>query len=870
MALRVVYPDADHTHVDELDQPVAVDGSGYTEPIITTGGAFAYTAEDDSAAALQSDVLTIPDTAAATDHAIVVAAVTDETDTAQVATVPATSGINETQQITSDRTGGTFTITHDGNGPTGNLNADTATAGEVQTELEGLAHIAAGDVIVTGGPLPAPIDVEFAVSLGLSDQALMVITDSGTGGTLGVVAATTQEGGAATSFDALETDLNIPQAGANFQPQMHVWSLELTAAHRNQTIDVTHSDHGTNKSLGSVLAIVTNLDTTTPVEVIGTETAGDATFAQFGTATPLTTGAKALVILSKALDGAGVYYTGPDAPTAPEGLIGVVQALADAMTLDVFRSGVLDTNAFSPADTLWTTQALWASGILILNPSVAASILPALFNVVNAEDDSTWIDITSAAGRMNEVLELDLSSLPSDAIITSANVELRHSSSVRNPLRLRMVGINTDNSVAPAVEQQAAGYIPLPVGQFADVTTADWETVADGTPLSSFSRLGIQIISTQAHPFVSDHRIFWMRSRIQFDQGGPIVANVVGPTTAGDPITWDYSSGAGLPMNGYQVRVIVGAGQDPDTATTPANPLNAAAGEIVYDSGAVSSGLIESLVIADAPLGRGTHTVAVRVSAQTTTGRTVFSGWVTDDFDITGTPVAPGAQAVEPVFNLVTGGVDLSVDTPAGITRAWVLRSRDSGATFVLIEEGAFTVAPLTTVTLTDFNAPTQSTTLRYLVTFDNGAMNETDVPVVVGSGSDVDTPAGEWWLRVPSDSSLNTTIDVQTFDTDEPTRVQLAEQAGNVVAAISEPLATRITLRIRCTSGAQRLAIHAVARSGETIVLSDIWGRQWECQSIGGLAGDPTISKGNLSTAQPLRDFHTYTMQLIGKVLVE
>ncbi|EMI20702.1 surface-associated protein cshA precursor [Rhodopirellula maiorica SM1] len=89
-----------------------------------------------------------------------------------------TSGLekNEVQSITLDSliVGGAFQLQYDGE-TTGDLNFN-ATPAEIQAELELLANIGPGNVVVTGGPLPGtPIQVEFTNTLG-SQNILPQIT----------------------------------------------------------------------------------------------------------------------------------------------------------------------------------------------------------------------------------------------------------------------------------------------------------------------------------------------------------------------------------------------------------------------------------------------------------------------------------------------------------------------------------------------------------------------------------------------------------------------------------------------------------------------------------------------------------------------
>ena len=109
---------------------------------------------------------------------------------------------SEVQQaaITGSPTGGNFTLTFGGN-TTANIPYN-ATAGQVQAALEALASIGVGNVIVTGGPLPAsPVLVNFVGTLAGTNVASITATATGlTGGTSPAVNITTPTtgGGAAT------------------------------------------------------------------------------------------------------------------------------------------------------------------------------------------------------------------------------------------------------------------------------------------------------------------------------------------------------------------------------------------------------------------------------------------------------------------------------------------------------------------------------------------------------------------------------------------------------------------------------------------------------------------------------------------------
>lgn len=115
---------------------------------------------------------------------------------------------NEVQTITVDAAGGTFTVTFESQ-TTGNL-AFNITASALQTALEGLSSIGAGNVSVTGGPgATNPLSVEFIGNLGQTNVNAMT-TDPAllTGGAGTAVVATATPGVAPTELDAFDIQPN--------------------------------------------------------------------------------------------------------------------------------------------------------------------------------------------------------------------------------------------------------------------------------------------------------------------------------------------------------------------------------------------------------------------------------------------------------------------------------------------------------------------------------------------------------------------------------------------------------------------------------------------------------------------------------------
>lgn len=114
-------------------------------------------------------------------------------------------GTNEVQTvtITGTPTGGTFTLTF--KAQTTAAIAYNATAAAVQSALEALSTIGAGNVTAAGGPLPGTaVNVTFVGNLGNTNVTQMTATSSLTGGTSPAVTVTTT-----TEGNAVFTDLGL-------------------------------------------------------------------------------------------------------------------------------------------------------------------------------------------------------------------------------------------------------------------------------------------------------------------------------------------------------------------------------------------------------------------------------------------------------------------------------------------------------------------------------------------------------------------------------------------------------------------------------------------------------------------------------------
>lgn len=100
------------------------------------------------------------------------------------------AAVNEVQTFDlGSATAGTFTITFDGQ-TTASI-ARNATAATVQAALETLSNVNPGDIVVTGGALPAQVTLTFGGQYAATNVPQITITPTGlTGGTVTIATAT--------------------------------------------------------------------------------------------------------------------------------------------------------------------------------------------------------------------------------------------------------------------------------------------------------------------------------------------------------------------------------------------------------------------------------------------------------------------------------------------------------------------------------------------------------------------------------------------------------------------------------------------------------------------------------------------------------
>ena len=140
-------------------------------------------------------------------------------DTGGTATPGTTTGgvaaVAEVQSLTVDATGGTFTVSHDGNGPSDPIDFNDDGSG-LQAALEAFASIGSGGVVVTGGPGDSGGTTPYVLTFDAALGAVAEITADGgslTGGAGTATPGTTTPG--VTAVDEVQS-LTVTAEGGTY------------------------------------------------------------------------------------------------------------------------------------------------------------------------------------------------------------------------------------------------------------------------------------------------------------------------------------------------------------------------------------------------------------------------------------------------------------------------------------------------------------------------------------------------------------------------------------------------------------------------------------------------------------------------------
>ena len=725
-------------------------------------------------------------------------------------------GRDEVQTITSTLGSGTFTLTFDGE-TTGAIDFD-ADAAAIQTALEALSNVASGDVEVSGGPLDVlDVHVEFLENLGLSGQPTMT-TSSGSVSVSETIAGKSQDN--LTGFPLATAE--SPRTNGSNSPQIDLYEHSLTYE-SGRTLRFEVDSSGTVKTWAAFLLIGTGVFTTLPIQDETEITPGEGQSTDLGSLTPTRAGARVLTVFGKALS-SGNYPVAAAGVSRPPGRTRAAGAVGDSITIDALLSGpVPDVAAYEMGTVAWPIIEKYSAVSVTIRPNFDANGSPNNTYEVLAPGTDSWMELAHTTSNFYHVVEFGLDSVPSDAVLVAGTINFTHESDDEHEIQVVLVGINSDDTIEPC-EEQGRGFVALPLGSVVQAETVRWTETADGSPLNDFDRLGVAFVSTSTAPALTEHRVYTAELELEYVAGGPVVTNVVGPTDAGDPLaTWDYESAGGLPQVYYEVMVIRGAGQDPLLAVDD-DPWQGTTGNKVYHSGLLTGPDVRAFSLTDYPLYNGENTVGVR-SWTRINGALVSSDWATDDFNITGTPPSAPTFSSGPALNADTGAVEMTVNTPAAVSRAFVAKSTDGGTTFALVPHGGpFEITPSSTATVRDPNPVTGEAAL-YRVIVDDG---ETSESTWVNWSGDYTPTLTEWYLADPTDENLAMDIFVVDVEVERTKRTVRSRQEGRAAVGSSGQLGDIIRATIRVITPTERATLDSMIQSDNVLWLADPLGRSW------------------------------------------
>ena len=728
-------------------------------------------------------------------------------------------GRDEVQTITSTLGSGTFTLTFDGQ-TTGAIDFD-ADAAAIQTALEALSNVSSGDVEVSGGPLDVlDVNVEFLENLGLSGQPTMT-TSSGSVTVSETVPGKSQDNLTGFPFATAES----PRTNGANSPQIDVYEHSLTYE-SGRTLRFEVDSSGTVKTWAAFLLVGAGVFTTIPMQDDTEITPGEGQSADLGSLVPTRAGARVLTVFGKALS-SGNYPVAAAGVSRPPGRTRAAGAVGDSISIDALLSGpVPDVATYDIGTVAWPIIEKYSAVSVTVRPAYDASAAPNNTYEVLAPGTDSWMELAHTTSNFYHVVEFGLDSVPSDAVLVAGTINFTHQSDDEHEIQVILVGINSDDTIEPC-EEQGRGFVALPLDSVVQAETVRWTETADGSPLNDFDRLGVAFVSTSTAPALTEHRVYTAELELEYVAGGPVVTNVVGPTDAGDPLaTWDYESAGGLPQVYYEIMVIRGAGQDPLLAVDD-DPWQGTTGNKVYHSGLLTGPDVRSFSLEDYPLYNGENTVGVR-SWTRINGALVSSDWATDDFNITGTPPSAPTFSSGPALNPTTGAVEMTVNTPASVSRAFLARSFDSGTVWELVPNGGpFEISASSSETVAD-PTPLAGVPTLYRVIVDNGETSESNW--VNWSGNYTPLPQ-QWYLTDPAVGGDSIALEVARVSITENRRAVIAQQEGRAIVGSSGQLGDQLEVTARVRSASERVALSALLNLERPIRISDTLGRAWYCR---------------------------------------
>ena len=609
---------------------------------------------------------------------------------------------NEIQTLIGTATGGTFSLTYDGQTTSTPLDFD-ATAADIDTELELLSNIGVGDVTVTGGDLgTSDVLIEFTTLLAETDVAEIVVNDIDlTGGT--VVISTTTGGYAGeiisdtfTDSDATPIDGRTPAPTDNGD----TWT-----AHASWTIESNVAETDGN---GLVTAV---LDAGSPDVRVNCDVTWGFEFGLVGTRwnglTLLGSGTSFLYFIPAGWDGTRTFKLLEDdgtvlatfhktAETAVAGSLSNVE-IDSAAGLLTFKVEGIEIGSYQLSTT---EQVTYGSNTEFGMMSDAREVTPAghhdNFSVTVLDDiDLSYLE----AGELGIERYFGFRPFvpPAGSVIEFIQLKLRQSRTDSGLWRPRLGVVDAQGDIVWGPS------LPAPVsidklGTWVERFSAEIPRALDGRDWDAFNAANffLKLETVTEDDGSSGSGVFGLcrvsraTLRLRFNIAPTVTLDSIDVAGTNPVVAWTYADADGDPQDSFEVLVLDPAeiSGNPDT---PLEDLTA-----LYDSGRIISSTGRTHRIDATLAGATLLTYAVRTYQTKVNGRDLVSEW--DTADATTPTDSDATLSVSAVAGV--GKVDLVIDD-LGITNAVnIERSLDAGATFVLIvlERGITTDATRTAI----------------------------------------------------------------------------------------------------------------------------------------------------------------------------
>lgn len=491
-----------------------------------------------------------------------------------------------------------------------------------------------------------------------------------------------------------------------------------------------------------------------------------------------------------------------------------------------------------------------------------------LWDAVNAEDGTHWLDFEPVTNNVRTVFEFDMSALPVGAIPTGVQLEfcIERGGGSTSGLKVRSAAVDGNNNLILGPDERpirgASGPPRLE-------RLVQRRTLAKGELWSNYGNIcavvtnfgGSDLTGVQGH-FC---RLIWLRAIVEYAGAPPaaVSPSLSGTISVPTACGWRYEQEDGVPQTHYRVAISPGsdAVADPDAYTG-----------WVFDTGKTQGATTRSVSLADDPLPNGNYRQYVKVWGRLSDGSIVQSAWVSSSFTVASAPTRPA----NPVITSVTpwgpnGGAVIAFTSAASASDpVQIDRSVDWGDSWQSITP-VFDEGPPRT--LTDFGVPidvaTQwrirqvnaaGTAVSDWVTSISVTLDQSDLVAT----DPLDGRENTWWILVPADPELNLQPIVETYDQEEMRTSAVTVGYGGNAVTLSPNLGRRNQMAVYTRNRAERTRVEALLNSGHPFRLIDVFGDSGWFKLIGSVRKKPWRAAPHSGETTGLRDFHVLSFEVL------